>query len=60
MAKSVIVRSNIKEYAKFNDKPLNVSTDFYEKLEQKVIAAIKEACKRAKENSRNTVMAKDV
>ena len=60
MGKSVIIRSNIKEYAKFNEKPLNVSTDFYERLNEKVISIIKEACKRAKENGRNTVMGKDI
>jgi len=60
MVKSVIIRSNIKEYAKFNEKPLNVSADFYERLNEKVISIIKEACKRAKENSRNTVMGKDI
>ena len=60
MAKSIIVRSNIKEYAKFNDRELNVSTDFYEMLNEKVISSIKEACKRAKLNNRNTVMGKDL
>ena len=60
MGKSVIVRSNIKEYAKVNEKPLNVATDFYERLNEKVILLIREACKRAKENSRNTVMGKDI
>ena len=60
MAKYLIVRSNIKEHAKFNEKELNVSTDFYEKLDEKVVSLIKEACKRAKENNRNTVMGKDL
>ena len=60
MAKYLIVRSNIKEHAKFNEKELNVSTDFYEKLDVKVINLIREACKRAKENNRNTVMGKDL
>jgi len=60
MAKSIIVRSNIKGYAKFNERELNVSTDFYDKLNVKVISLIQEACKRAKENSRNTVMGKDL
>ena len=60
MGKSVIIRSNIKEYAKVNDKPLNVATDFYDRLNAKVISLIQEACKRAKENGRNTVMAKDI
>lgn len=60
MPKYLVVRSNIKEYAKINDRPLNVSTDFYEKINQKVIALIQEACRRAKENNRNTVMGKDI
>lgn len=60
MPKYLIVRSNIKNHAKINDRPLNVSTDFYEKLNEKVITIIKEACKRAKENNRNTVMGRDI
>ncbi len=60
MPKYLVVRSNIKEYAKVNERPLNVSTDFYEKLNIKVGSIIKEACIRAKENNRNTVMGKDV
>lgn len=60
MPKHLIVRSNIKDYAKINDRALNISTDFYEKLNEKVISIIKEACKRAKENNRNTVMGRDI
>ncbi len=60
MPKYLVVRSNIKDYAKVNDRPLNVSADFYAKLNEKVITIIKEACKRAKENNRNTVMGKDL
>ena len=60
MPKSIIVRSNVKDYAKINDRALNVSTDFYEKLNETVIDIIKKSCKRAKENNRNTVMGKDV
>lgn len=60
MPKYLIVRSNIKEYAKVNERPLNVSADFYEKLNEKVISLVREASKRAKENSRNTVMGKDI
>jgi len=60
MAKSIIVASNIKKHAKINDRALNVSADFYEKLNEKVIELIKKACIRAKENSRNTVMGKDI
>ena len=60
MAKYLVVRSNIKHYARFNDRALNVSTDFYNKLNEKVADLIKDACKRAKENSQNTVMGKDL
>ena len=55
----IIVKAKIKEYAKVNDKPLNVATEVSEKLDQKVIGMIKEASLRAKENGRNTLMAKD-
>lgn len=60
MAKSIIVKSNVKNYAKINERALNVSTDFYEKLNETVIELIKKSCKRAKENNRNTVMGKDI
>jgi len=60
MPKYLVVRRNIKDYAKINDRALNISTDFYEKLNEKVILLIKEACKRAKENNRNTAMGKDL
>lgn len=60
MTKSLIVRSQIKEFAKIDNKPLNVSADFYEALNEKVKNIVAESCKRAKLNSRNTVMGKDV
>lgn len=60
MPKYLVVRSNIKDYAKVNERALNISTDFYEKLNEKVVLLIKEACRRAKENNRNTVMGKDI
>ena len=60
MTKSLIVRSQIKEFAKIDNKPLNVSSDFYEALNEKVKNIVAESCKRAKLNSRNTVMGKDV
>lgn len=60
MPKSLIVRSNMKSYARVNERPLNISTDFYEKLNEKVISLVKDACRRAKENNRNTVMGKDI
>lgn len=57
---NLIVVSQIKNFAKIEDKPLNVSSDFYEALDDKVKEIIETACKRAKLNSRNTVMGKDV
>jgi len=57
---SVIVKAKLKEYAKVDEKALNVSADLAEKLNEKVVAIIKEACVRAKANGRNTVMAKDL
>ena len=56
---SLIVRSNIKQYAK-NEGINNVSGDFADKLEEKAVMLIKEACQRAKSNQRNTVMSKDL
>ena len=60
MASSLVVKAQAKELAKYNDKPLNVSADFYEELNKKAEVIIREACKRAKLNGRNTVMGKDV
>ncbi len=56
----LVVKAKIKEIAKIDEKPLNVSTDFYEKINKKVENLIIGACQRAKANSRNTVMGKDV
>ena len=60
ITKSIIVRSQVKELAKVEGKALNVSGDFYTSLDEKVKNVIEEACKRAKQNNRNTVMGKDV
>lgn len=60
MTKSVIVKSQIKELAKLDGKPLSVSEEFYNALEDKVKKLIEEASTRAKLNSRNTVMARDL
>jgi histone H3/H4 len=57
---SLIVKGNLKEAAVYNDKNMSVSKDFIEKLEQKVDELVKEACRRATENKRNTVMGKDL
>jgi len=57
---NIIVRSRIKDFAELDGKPLSVSEEFEEALSKKVIQIIKEACKRARENGRNTVMARDL
>jgi len=60
MTKSVIVKSQVKELAKFDGKTLSVAEEFYKALEEKNKQLVAEACKRAKQNSRNTVMARDL
>ncbi|MBI3027489.1 hypothetical protein HYY70_05225 [Candidatus Woesearchaeota archaeon] len=60
MTKSVIVKSQVKELAKIENKPLSVSEEFYTALEEKTKKVIEEACKRARQNSRNTIMARDL
>ena len=60
MADMVVIKAKIKEFAKYEDKKLNVSGEFADALNEKVKSLIEEACRRAKENNRNTVMKKDV
>lgn len=60
MGTSLVVRSQIKNCAKVDGKPLNIAEDFYEALNKKVEKVIEEASKRAKLNSRNTLMGRDV
>lgn len=57
----VVVRSQIKEIAKNSDYAIdNISGDFADKLNEKVTAMITEACRRAHENQRKTVMGRDL
>lgn len=56
----LVVKAKIKDLAKIDEKALNVSTDFYEVINVKVEGIIRDACKRARANGRNTVMGKDV
>ncbi len=60
MGTSLIVRSQIKNYAKVDGKSLCIAEDFYEALNKKAEKLIEEACRRAKLNNRNTLMARDV
>ena len=60
MTKSIIVKSQVKELAKIDGKSLSVAEEFYNALEDKNQQLVAEACKRAKLNSRNTIMARDL
>ena len=59
MGTSLVVRSQIKNYAKVDGKPLSIAEDFYDALNKKVEKLIEEASKRAKANNRNTLMGRD-
>lgn len=56
MSDLVVVRSKIKEHA----EGCNVSGDFAEELNDKVVELIKNAAKRAKANNRKTVSSRDL
>ena len=60
MTKSIIVKSQVKEHAKLDEKSLSVAEEFYKALEEKNKQLIAEACKRAKLNNRNTIMTRDL
>ena len=60
MGTSLVVRSQVKNYAKVEDKSLNISNDFYEALNKKVEKIIEEACIRAIANNRTTLMGRDI
>ena len=55
----VVVRSQIKDIVAQAGVD-NVSADFADKLSEKAVAMIKDACYRAQQNGRKTVMAKDL
>jgi histone H3/H4 len=57
---SLIVKSNLKEVAVAEGKSLNIAGDFADALNKKVEELVREACRRATENGRSTVMAKDL
>ena len=60
MGTGLVVRSQIKNYAKVGEKTLSVSSDFYDALNKRVEKIIEEACIRAIANNRNTLMSRDV
>ena len=57
---SLIVKAKLKEVAKDDKGALNVAGDFADKLNEKAEALVKDACSRARDNGRSTVMAKDL
>ena len=57
---SLVVKSQVKNYAKVDGKPLSVAEEFYYALNKKVEMLIEEASRRAKLNNRNTLMGRDV
>ena len=55
------VRTQVKEILKESEfKMDNISSDFMDKLDEKVKQLILDAARRAKENGRRTIMARDV
>ena len=57
----LVTKSQIKEAVKATNLGIdNISGDFAEKLDQKAKQLVKEACQRAKDNGRKTVMGKDL
>ena len=56
MAELLVVRSKVKESA----KGMNVAGDFADGLSKNVQELINAACRRAKENGRSTVKARDL
>ena len=60
MGTGLVVRSQIRNYAKIDGKSLNISNEFYEALNRKAAKLIEEACIRAIANGRTTLMGRDV
>ena len=60
MCNNAILEILQKEFAKMDSKPLSVADEFYMALEEKNKQLIADACKRARLNNRNTVMARDL
>jgi histone H3/H4 len=57
---SLIVKANLKQAAVYNDKQLNISSDLADELNKKILQLIQDACRRATDNGRTTVMPKDL
>ena len=55
----IIARTQVKEVVK-STGITSMSEDFLDRLDEKVKETIEKACQRAKENTRKTVMGRDV
>jgi histone H3/H4 len=60
MGSTLVIRSKIDELTVYEGKKMSVSSNFHEKLNQIVKELVKKSCDRAKANSRNTIMARDL
>jgi len=60
MGQGLVVRSQLKDLCVIDGKALSVGQDFYDELNKEVASLVADACKRAKTNNRNTVMARDL
>ena len=62
MKGSLVVRTSVKEVVLKHgkDKVTNMSMDFHKELEKKVEEIISHAVKRAEQNNRRTVQARDI
>ncbi len=56
----LIVKSKIRDCAEIDGKHYNISSDFADALNEKVKILIKDACKRTRDNNRNTIMPRDL
>ena len=51
-------KARVKVFLKANGKRMGEGV--FESLDEKITALLKDACRRAKENGRNTVLARDI
>ncbi len=58
---NLVVRTSVKELVVSSKYEVqSMSSDFMDKLDEKVKELVEDACRRAKENSRRTVMPRDL
>lgn len=60
MVKTLIVAGKVKELCVYEKRTLNMSSDLNKEITETVKRIIERACRRAVENGRTTVMAKDI